>query len=194
MLFSKKIGAVLAFAILLLSSTIAFAEISCRNTFYKINNYDQFEVVRFEVDRSDQQKAQGQKSWLYTSQMYGRNTTKPLGSATEILGSISYTVREKNIRIHRVVDRAELEGGNIFATLMDDVLRAHPEVEQISMNVGSSHVSVQQMVLLEQNPLRLDIDNQFLNVIQRSGLQIERAQMISVMNQYSLVLVLRPVQ
>lgn len=193
MIFSKKIDAAMACFILFFTCSASSAEMACRNVFYKINKYDQIEVVRFEVQRSEPKRSQGQKIWLYTSQMYGRNTAKPLGSATEILGSISYTIREKNIRIHRVVDRPELEGGNIFATLIDDVLRAHPEVVQISMNVGSAHMSLQQMELLAQNPIRLDIENQFLNVIKSAGLQIERAQMISVMDQHSLVLVLRPI-
>ncbi len=190
MIFSKRTYAAVASAFLFFSSTFSsstgFAQTSCKNAFYKINKYDQIELVRSHSKRDGLH--------IYGVLIYGRNTQKALGSATEILGSVSYTIRENNIRVHRVVDRAELEGGNIFATLLDDVLKANPEVEKISMNVGPQHLSVSQMERLVQEPSWTGGNNPFLKVLQNAGLMVERAQMIPLMDQYSLVLVLKPVR
>lgn len=183
MIFFKNAGALIASSVLFFSATTGLAASSCKSSFLKFNNYDQIEVFH--------SKAVKEGLVVYTVQMYGRNNAFVLRPTSEILGSVSYTLRDQSLRIHRVLDRPELEGGNIFSTLLENVLVTNPQVDQISMNVGQSHVSVAQMEQLVQTKTLADIDSSFSKILQMNGLSIERAQMIPLMDQYSLVLVLR---
>jgi hypothetical protein len=184
MMFLKQKYAALVMLFIITGSTTGLAQGSCMQNFLRISQYNQ---QFLEISQNASKRTGTIKGSVF---IVGRNTAWSRRQLSEILGGIYYTIRGESLRVNHVIDRPELRGGDIFYQLFQKLLAENQQIKKISMNIGSHTMSLEKMNEIATNPSIKPKDNSVTEVFDRLGLQIERAQVIPVGQNQSLVLVL----